>query len=234
MGNISKRNEMPQKFILEVEIFDVWGIDFMGPSPTSFGNQYILVAVDYVSKWVEAVASPTNDAKVVIKLFKSIIFPRFVVPRIVISNGGSHFINRVFENLLKKNGVTHKVASPYHPQTSGQVEISNREIKSILQKTTGLNRKDWSEKLDNALWAYKTPLGTMPFNLVYGKACHLPVGLEYKSQWAIKETNMDFKAAGERRMLQMHKLEEIRQNAYENSKIYKEKTKVFKRRTNKR
>ncbi|XP_024009416.1 uncharacterized protein LOC112084499 [Eutrema salsugineum] len=167
MGNISKRNEMPENFILEVEIFDVWGIDFMGPFPTSFGNQYILVAVDYVSKWVEAIASPTNDAKV--------------------------------------NGVTHKVASPYHPQTSGQVEISNREIKSILQKTTGVNHKDWSEKLDNALWAYrtayKTPLGTTPFNLVYGKTCHLPVELEYKAQWAIKEMNMDFKAAGERRML---------------------------------
>ncbi|XP_024010463.1 uncharacterized protein LOC112085478 [Eutrema salsugineum] len=228
----SKRNEMPQNFILEVEIFDVWGIDFMGPFPTSFGNQYILVAVDYVSKWIESVASPTNDIKVVIKLFISIIFPRFGVPRIVISDGRSHFINRVFKNLLKKNGVTHKVVSPYHPQTSGQVEISNREIKSILQKTTGINRKDWSEKLDNALWAYrtayKTPLGTTPFNLVYGKACHLPVELEYKAQWTIKEMNMDFKPAGERRMFQMHELEEIRHNAYENSKIYKEKTKVLK------
>ncbi|CAA7034416.1 unnamed protein product, partial [Microthlaspi erraticum] len=153
MGNISKRNEMPQNFILEVEVFDVWGIDFMGPFPTSFGDQYILVAVDYVSKWVEAIASPTNDAQVVIKMFKSIIFPRFGVPRIVISDGGSHFINRIFANLLKKHGVTHKVASPYHPQTSGQVEISNRELKSILQKTTGKTRKDWSAKLDDALWA---------------------------------------------------------------------------------
>ncbi|CAA7029248.1 unnamed protein product [Microthlaspi erraticum] len=137
MGNISKRNEMPQNFILEVEVFDVWGIDFMGPFPTSFGDQYILVAVDYVSKWVEAIAAPTNDSSVVIKMFKSIIFPRFGVPRVVISDGGSHFINRIFANLLKKYGVRHKVASPYHPQTSGQVEISNRELKSILQKTTG-------------------------------------------------------------------------------------------------
>ncbi|CAA7048522.1 unnamed protein product [Microthlaspi erraticum] len=117
MGNISKRNEMPQNFILEVEVFDVWGIDFMGPFPTSFGDQYILVAVDYVSKWVEAIAAPTNDSSVVIKMFKSIIFPRFGVPRVVISDGGSHFINRIFANLLKKYGVRHKVASPYHPQT---------------------------------------------------------------------------------------------------------------------
>ncbi|KAL1193552.1 putative mitochondrial protein [Cardamine amara subsp. amara] len=99
-GKISKRHEMPQNFILEVEVFDCWGIDFMGPFPTSYKNKYILVAVDYVSKWVEPVASPTNDASVVLKLFKSIIFPRFGVPRVVISDGGSHFINRVFQKLL--------------------------------------------------------------------------------------------------------------------------------------
>ncbi|KAG7529568.1 Retrotransposon gag domain [Arabidopsis suecica] len=156
-GNISRRNEMPQNPILEVEIFDVWGIDFMGPFPSSYGNKYILVAVDYVPKWVEAIASPTNDARVVLKLFKTIIFPRFGVPKVVISDGGKHFINKVFENLLKKHGVKHKVATPYHPQTSGQVEISNREIKAILEKTVGITRKDWSAKLDDALWAYRCP-----------------------------------------------------------------------------
>jgi hypothetical protein len=118
--------------ILEVEIFDVWGIDFMRPFSSSCNNKYILVAVDYVSKWVEAVASPTADSAVVRKLFKKIIFPRFGVPRVVISDGGSHFINKQFDNLLHKYGVKHKVATPYHPQTSGQVEISNREIKNIL------------------------------------------------------------------------------------------------------
>ncbi|XP_024013394.1 uncharacterized protein LOC112087755 [Eutrema salsugineum] len=82
-GNISKRNEMPQNLIFEVEVFDCWGIDFMGPFISSHGNQYILVDVDYVSKWVEAIASPTNDSKVVCKLFKSIIFPRFGVPKLL-------------------------------------------------------------------------------------------------------------------------------------------------------
>ncbi|XP_048606235.1 uncharacterized protein LOC125583401 [Brassica napus] len=230
-GNITKRNEMPQNPILEVEVFDVWGIDFMGPFPSSFGNKYILVAVDYVSKWVEAVASPTNDSRVVIKMFKSTIFPRFGVPRAVISDGGSHFINKLFESLLKKNGVKHKVATPYHPQTSGQVEISNREIKSILEKTVGITRKDWSIKLDDALWAYrtayKTPLGTTPFNLVYEKACHLPVELEYKALWAVKLLNFDIKSAKEKRLLQLNELEEIRLDAFENSRIYKEKTKAF-------
>jgi len=139
--SISK-NEMPLNSILEVEIFDVWGIDYMGPFPSSCNNKFILVAVDYVSKWVEAIPSPTCDAKTVIKLFKKVIFPRFGVPRVFISDGGSHFIERQFENLLKKYGVNHRVATPYHPQTSGQVEISNSEIENILEKTVSTTRKD--------------------------------------------------------------------------------------------
>ncbi|CAM8993246.1 unnamed protein product [Rhodiola kirilowii] len=164
---------MPQQSIQAVDLFDVWGIDFMGPFPSSYGNQYILVAVDYVSKWVEAVATPTCDAKVVIKMFQKVIFPRFGVPITVISDGGSHFKERNFETLLKKYGVYHKIGTPYHPQTSAQVEISNREIKSILGKTVSSHKKDWASKLDDALWAYrttyKTPIGMSPFRLVYGK-----------------------------------------------------------------
>ncbi|XP_021719618.1 uncharacterized protein LOC110687293 [Chenopodium quinoa] len=108
IGNISRRHEMPQTRILEVEIFDVWGIDYIGPFPSSNGICYILVAVDYVSKWVEAIASPTNDVKLVIKLFKKTIFPRFGVPRAIISDGGSHFHERQLDNLLKKCGVYHR------------------------------------------------------------------------------------------------------------------------------
>ncbi|XP_039684977.1 uncharacterized protein [Medicago truncatula] len=228
-GSITKRNEMPLNNILEVEIFDVWGIDFMGPFPSSFGNQYILVAVDYVSKWVEAIASPTNDAQVVIKLFKKVIFPRFGVPRVVISDGRSHFISRHFEKLLQKLGVRHKIATPYHPETSGQVEVSNRQIKAILEKTVSTSRKDWSSKLDDALWAYrtayKTPIGMTPFKLVYGKSCHLPVELEHKAYWAIRNLNLDPNLAGEKRKLQLSELEELRIDAYENAHIYKERTK---------
>jgi len=98
-GKISKRNEMPQKFILEVELFDCWGIDFMGPFPPSNKNLDILVAIDYVSKWVEAIASPKNDSEVVMKLFKSIILPRFGVPCIVISDRGKHFITKILAKI---------------------------------------------------------------------------------------------------------------------------------------
>nr|XP_009803806.1 PREDICTED: uncharacterized protein LOC104249128 [Nicotiana sylvestris] len=131
-GNISRHHDMPMNPIQEVEVFDVWGIDFMGPFVISFGNNYILVAVDYVSKWVEAATLPTNDARVVVGFLKKNIFTRLGIPRAIISDRGTHFCNRAFKKLLEKYNVRHKVATPYHLQTNGQVEVSNREIKSTM------------------------------------------------------------------------------------------------------
>nr|GFA13390.1 hypothetical protein [Tanacetum cinerariifolium] len=188
-GKISQRDEIPQNAIQVCKIFDDWGIDFMGPFPSSKGNKYILVAVDYLSKWVEAKSLPTNDARVIVKILKS-LFSRFV---------------------------------------SGQVEVSNHGLKRILEKTVGKNRASWLDKLDDALWAFrttfKTPIGCTPYKLVYGKSRHLPIELEHRAYWALKHVNFALKTAGDHQKLKLNELNEIRDQAYENSVIYKKRTK---------
>nr|GEZ63645.1 reverse transcriptase domain-containing protein [Tanacetum cinerariifolium] len=159
-GKISQRDKMPQNSIQVCKIFNIWGIDFMGPFPSSKGNKYILVAVDYLSKWVKAKALPTNDAR--------------------------------FTRVMIKYEVTHRLATAYHPQASGQVE---------------------------------TPIGCTPYKLVYGKSCHPPIELEHRAYWALKHVNFDLKTAGDHRKLQLNKLSELRDQAYESSVIYKERLK---------
>nr|GEX59114.1 reverse transcriptase domain-containing protein [Tanacetum cinerariifolium] len=157
-GKSLQRDEMSQNSIHVCEIFDVWGIDFIGPFPSSRGN-------------------------------------KFGTPHAIISDPGTHFCNDQFAKVMLKYGVTHRPTIAYHPQTSGHVEVSNRGLKRILERTVGENRASWSDKLDDALWAFriafKTPIGCTLYKLVYEKACHLTIELEHKAYWALKHCNYD-------------------------------------------
>ncbi|GKA35562.1 reverse transcriptase domain-containing protein [Tanacetum coccineum] len=133
------------------------------------------------------------------------------------------------EKAMKRYGVVHRFSTAYHPQTNGQVKNTNREIKHIIKKTIRNNKKDWSYKLDDALWAFqtafKTPLGTTPFRIIYDKACHPPVELKHKAYWDIKNCNLNLTKAGENHLLQINELDKMRLGAYETSISYKERTK---------
>ncbi|GKD09857.1 reverse transcriptase domain-containing protein [Tanacetum coccineum] len=157
------------------------------------GNKYILVAVDYVSKLVEAQALPTNDARVVVKFLRQ-LFARFGVPKALISDRGTHFCNSQLQKALRRYGVTHKLSMAYHPQSNAQTKVTNMALKRILKRSVGHNPKDWSKKLNNALWAFRTA---------------------YKTP------------TGESRLMQLNELAELIDGAYENTIIYKERTKKW-------
>ncbi|GJZ20363.1 reverse transcriptase domain-containing protein [Tanacetum coccineum] len=298
-GKISQRDEMPQNAIQVYEIFDVWVIDFMGPFPSSHRNKYILVAIDYLSKWVEAKALLTNDARAVgggdgsmmaaavgkwwwfqwggdvlrgdgVRWCSVVVVMSgmmMMVADVAVRGGGGgkrrvesrdlgDRIDRsdgsIFGLGRKSPPECFPVAAAaawrwpevaeggrrwaagnegesesggrLSPSISGQVEVSNRGLKRILERTVGENRASWSDKLDDALWAFctafKTPIGCTPYKLVYGKSCHLPIELEHKAYWALKHVNFDLKTAGDHQKLQLNELNELRDQAYENSLIY--------------
>ena len=190
---------MPLQSIMEVEAFDCWGIDFIGPFPSSYSYEYILLVVDYVTKWEEAIAVQHVDAKTAIHFLKKNIFSRFGTPRVLISDRGSHFCNAQLTKVLQHYSVKHKVASRYHPQINGQVEVFNKEFKKILEKTVAQSKKDWPLKLDEALWKTVAQL--------------------LLSIWSM-ENLVTYVLSWNKKLF-------LRVQAYENSKLYKQKVKIY-------
>nr|GFB73786.1 reverse transcriptase domain-containing protein [Tanacetum cinerariifolium] len=168
-GKISQKDEMPKNSIQICEIFNVWGIDFMGPFPSSKGNKHILVAVDYLSKWIEAKALPTNDARVIVKFLKS-LFSQFETPKEIISDRGTHFCNDQFARIMSKYGVTHRLSTAYHPQTSGdQVLIFSSRLKIF----SGKLKSRWSGPFTiSEIYPYKTAKLVHPDGCNFKVNCH--------------------------------------------------------------
>ena len=136
---------------------------------------------------------------------------------------GIYFCNRTMETFLKKYGVVHIVSTSYDPQTNGHEEISNMEINQILEKMAQPNRKDWSHRLDEAVWAhrtaYMTPIGMSPYRLMFGKACLLPVEIEHRAYWVVKSCNLEMQTTSIERKIQLQQLKELRLETYENSDL---------------
>nr|GEU56458.1 DNA-directed DNA polymerase [Tanacetum cinerariifolium] len=149
----------------------------------------------------------------------------------IISDHGTHFCNDQFARVMTKYGVTHRLATAYHPQTSGQVEVFNRGLKRILKRTVGENRASWLDKLDDALWAFrtafKTLIGCTPYKLVYGKSCHLPIELEHKAYWALKHANFDLKTAERTKKLHDSKIKNRIFNVGDRVLLFNSRLKIF-------
>jgi hypothetical protein len=204
MGKPGQADEIPLKAQVVAEPFERWALDFVGPfNPKSNQKAYILVAMDYMTKWVEAEALPNATEEVVIKfIFK--LFVRYGLPREVITDGGSQFTAHRITTTLDNYHIKHRVTSPYHPQENGQVESTNKVLEAILTKTVSTNRQNWATELPNALWAYRTTwrntTGYSPYHLVYGKEPIFPIEFEIKTLRMAQEIGLDLTEAHKQRL----------------------------------
>ncbi|KAJ9694023.1 hypothetical protein PVL29_009818 [Vitis rotundifolia] len=203
--------------------FSVWGIDIIGKiSPkSSSGHEFILVAIDYFTKWVEAASYARLTSSGVASFIRSHIICRYGVPHELISDRGVYFRGDV-DTLLQRYGIQHHRSSAYRPQTNGAVEAANKNVKRILRRMVETSR-DWSEKLPFALWAYRTSFrtstGATPYSLVYGMEAVLPVEIEMEADWA------------QARLDQLNLLDERRLRAADHVRAYQRKmARAFKKR----
>jgi hypothetical protein len=224
VGQPNHRDEMPLNPQIVLEPFDRWALDFIGPiNPPSNQKVYILVCTDYMTKWVEAKALHRATEEAVIKFLFTDIFTRFGMPRELVTDGGPPFSSHGFKATLQKYHIQQRMTTPYHPQANGQVESTNKVIEAILTKTVKENRKDWSDRLLEALWAYRTTwrntTGFSPYELVYGKSVVFPVEFEIKTLRTALDANLDLTDAQTARLQQLNELEEKRLDAIQQTTV---------------
>jgi len=222
-GRPGQADEMPLKPQLVIEPFERWALDFVGPiNPSSNQKTYILVATEYVTKWVEAEALPRATEDSVIQ-FLFLLFVRYGLPREIITDGGPQFVGHKLAATLNNYHVQHKITTPYHPQANGQVESSNKIIESILTKTIASHRRDWATRLPEALWAYRTTwrstTGYSPYQLVFGKQPIFPIEFEIQTLRTAQEVGLDLTEAQLNRLQQINELDEIRLSALQNTAL---------------
>eukprot|EP00253_Pinus_taeda_P006567 PITA_06567 len=218
MGQPNHRDQMPLNPQVISEPFERWALDFIGPiNPPSNQRTYILVCTDYMTKWVEAKALIRANEEVVLAFLFEEIFTRFGTPRELVTDGGPPFNSHGFKSTLHKYHIQHRMTTPYHPQANGQVESTNKVLEAILTKTVKDNRKDWSQRLPEALWAYRTTwrntTGFSPYELVYGKNAIFPVEFEIKTLRTALAVNLDLTDVQTARLQQLLELDEKRLDA---------------------
>jgi len=231
------RNDLHMHLPLHISLplvpFEKWGIDYVGEihPHSSRGMAYIIVATEYLTKWAEAKAVKTNDAKnAAIFLFENVI-TRFGVPKILVSDRGTHFLNEVIESMTERFQIDHRKTTPYHPQTNGQTERVNQTLGTILRKTVRDSKRDWDVKLPAALWAYRTTFKvttqTTPFSLVYGLEAVLPIEFEVPSLRIAVDSRLTDRRSLKTRLCELEALDENRRRGAQHIEAIQRRRKVL-------
>jgi transposase InsO family protein len=208
--------------------FSMWGLDMIGPinPKASNGHRFILVAIDYFTKWVEAASYSSVTQNVVTRFIKNNIICRYGLPGRIITDNGSNLNNKMMDRLCSQFKISHHNSVPYRPQMNGAVEAANKNIKKIIQKMT-VTYKDWHEKLPYALFAYRitarVSTGATPYSLVYGTEAVIPIEVEIPSLRVLMETQQDEAEWVKTRYDQLNLIEEKRLAALCHSQAYQQR-----------
>ncbi|KAL8155563.1 hypothetical protein AgCh_000811 [Apium graveolens] len=224
-SNVTRMSPVLPSSVLSPIPFAIWGIDIMGPFPRAKGDlRYLLVSIDYMTKWVEAKAMRTINQQDCIKFMDNILM-RFGIPRVLVSDNGPQFIGSEFESYLQERGIQHKKSSVAYPQGNGQVEVTNRILLRGIEKRLRESKTKWPEELPNVLWAYRTSprtsTGETPFKLAYGTEAMLPIEVGSPSHRAI---NFDEIANEEGLRTNIELIDEVRDQVVAKMEKYKQKT----------